>query len=73
MQTSDATFGVVSNQFGFNITWASDLIVVVDACTDLADPVWTPVGTNTITGGSSYFSDSQWTNYPARFYRLRSP
>jgi len=22
---------------------------------------------------TSYFSDPQWTNYPARFYRLRSP
>ena len=22
--------------------------------------------------GTSYFSDPQWTNYPQRFYRLRS-
>ena len=71
-QTSDATFGVQTNQFGFNITWASDLVVVVEACTNLADPAWTPVGTNTLTGGSSYFSDPDWTNYPGRFYRLRS-
>jgi len=72
-QTSDGRFGVQTNQFGFNITWASDMVVVVEACTDLANPDWTPVGTNTLTGGSSYFSDSQWTNYPGRFYRLRSP
>ena len=72
-QTSDASFGVQTNQFGFNITWANDTVVVVEACTDLANPDWTPVGTNTLTGGSSYFSDSQWTNYPTRFYRLRSP
>jgi hypothetical protein len=26
----------------------------------------------TLTGGSSYFSDPDWTNYPGRFYRLRS-
>jgi hypothetical protein len=71
-QTGDASFGVLSNQFGFNITWASDLVVVVEACTDPANPVWTPVGTNTLTGGSSYFSDPQWTNHPDRFYRLRS-
>jgi len=32
-----------------------------------------PLATNTFTGGSSYFSDPQWTNYPARFYRLRAP
>jgi hypothetical protein len=72
VRTSDGGFGVQSNQFGFNITWANGSVVVVEACTNLADPVWTPVGTNTLTGGSSYFSDSQWTNYPGRFYRLRS-
>jgi len=72
-QTSDASFGVQTNQFGFNLTWASDQVVVVEACTDLANPDWTPVGTNTLTGGSSYFSDPDWTNYPGRFYRLRSP
>ena len=27
-----------------------------------------PVGPNTFTSGSSYFSDPQWANYPARFY-----
>ena len=72
-QTGDASFGMKHNQFGFNITGSSDLVVVVEACTNLANPVWCPVGTNTLTGGSSYFSDSQGTNYPGRFYRLRSP
>ena len=71
-QTGNPGFGVQSNQFGFNMTWASDLVVVVEACTNLADPVWTPVRTNTLTGGSSYFSDPDTTNYPGRFYRLRS-
>ena len=52
---------------------ATNLSVVVEACTNLANPIWSPVGTNTLTGGSSYFSDSQWTNYPGRFYRFRSP
>jgi hypothetical protein len=46
---------------------------VVEACTDFANPVWTPVGTNTLTRGSSYFSDPQWAEHPARLYRLRSP
>ena len=73
VQTSDASFGVRTNQFGFNITGTSNLVIVVEACTNLANPIWSPVGTNTLTGGSSYFSDPQWTNYPARFYRLRSP
>jgi len=73
VQTTDASFGVRTNQFGFNINWASGQIVVVEACTDLANPLWSPVGTNTLTSGSSYFSDPDWTNYPSRFYRLRSP
>jgi hypothetical protein len=70
--TDDGGFGVQNNQFGFNIAWASDTVVVVEACTNLANPAWTPVGTNTLTGGSSYFSDPDWTSYPGRFYRLRS-
>ena len=72
-QVSDTSFGVRTNQFGFNITWASGLVVVVEACTDLAQPIWSPISTNTLIDGSSYFSDPQWTNYPTRFYRLRSP
>jgi hypothetical protein len=73
VQTGDASFGVQSNQFGFNINWASGQTVVVEACTNLTNPVWQPVQTNTLTSDSAYFSDPQWTNYPARFYRLRSP
>ena len=67
------SFGVQTNGFGFIISWATNIPVVVEACTNLANPIWSPVSTNTLTGGSSYFSDPQWTNYPARFYRLRSP
>jgi hypothetical protein len=46
---------------------------VVDACTNLSNPEWQPMKTNTLTTGSAYFSDPQWTNYPNRYYRLRSP
>jgi len=73
IEASETSFGVQTNRFGFDITWASGRVVVVDACTDLAQPIWSPAGTNTLTDGSSYFSDPQWTNYPGRFYRLRSP
>ena len=55
------------------ISWATNLSVVVEASEYLANSIWTRVGTNTLTGGSSYFSDAHWTNYPTRFYRLRSP
>jgi len=70
VETSDGSFGMRTNQFGFNIIWASGMVIVVESCTNLVNPAWSPVGTNTLTGGSSYFSDPQWTNYPGRFYRL---
>lgn len=73
MQAGDASFGVQNHQFGFNITGSSNLVVVVQAATNLTSPVWVPVSTNLLTGGSSYFSDPQWTNYPSRFYRFSSP
>jgi hypothetical protein len=73
IQTHDKGFGVRTNQFGFNINWASDQTVVVEACTNLANPVWNPVTTNTLTSGTNYFSDPNWTNYPSRFYRISSP
>jgi uncharacterized repeat protein (TIGR03803 family) len=66
------SFGVQTNGFGFLISWATDLAVVVETCMSLADPIWYPLSTNTPVGGSSYFSDPQWTNYARRFYRLRS-
>jgi alpha-tubulin suppressor-like RCC1 family protein len=73
VQVNDGGFGVQTNQFGFNITGTSGLVIVVEACTSLCDPLWQPVQTNTITGGSFYFGDAQWTNYPGRFYRIHSP
>src|ERR1035437_2965099 len=65
-------FGVQTNTFGFSISWATNILVVVEASTNLASPVWLPLATNTLTAGSSYFSDPRWTNYPGRFYRIRS-
>jgi hypothetical protein len=73
VQTSTASFGVQTNQFGFTIAWASGMVIVVEACTDLAHPTWFPLQTNTLSSDSFYFSEPQWTNYPARFYRFRSP
>ncbi len=53
------------------LAWASGRTVVVEACTNLANPVWFPVATNTLAGDSIYFSDPESSNYPGRFYRLR--
>jgi hypothetical protein len=72
-QVSDGGgLGVQNHQFGFNISGNNNLVVVVEACTNLASPVWLSVSTNTLAGGTNYFSDPQWTNYPKRFYRLGS-
>jgi hypothetical protein len=67
------SFGVGTNGFNFIISWATNVSVVVEASTRLVNPTWSPLRTNTLTDGWSYFSDPQWTNYPARFYRIRSP
>ena len=70
---SDANFGNQSNAFGFDVIGISSQVVVVDGCTDLVSTNWLPLQTNTLTGGASYFSDPEWTNYAARLYRIRSP
>jgi hypothetical protein len=70
---TDPSFGVHTNQFGFTFSWATNRSVVVEAATDPSNPDWSPLQTITVTNGSADFSDPQWTNYPARFYRLRSP
>ena len=70
---SSGNFGVRTNQFAFNITGNANMSVVVEASSDLINQVWTAVGTNTLVGGTAYFGEAGWTNWPARFYRLRSP
>jgi hypothetical protein len=57
---------------GFNITGTAGIPIVVEACTNLGS-TWLPLQTCTVTNGSIYFSDPQWTNYPSRFYRISSP
>ena len=73
VQTRNASFGVRTNQFGFTITGSSGLVVVVEASSDLINPAWSPLATKTLSGGSFYFTDPQWTNYARRFYRLTWP
>jgi hypothetical protein len=72
-QTTDGNFGVRQNQFGFNITGTPDIPLVIEASADLAAASWLSLQTCTLTNGLMYFSDPQWTNYPSRFYRMRSP
>jgi hypothetical protein len=46
---------------------------VVEACTNLANPVWFRLTTNTLVNGSYYFSESFQPGAPARFYGLGLP
>jgi hypothetical protein len=55
--------------FSFTIIGTNGMSAVVEASTNLVD--WQPVWTNTMSGASAIFTDSQWTKYPARFYRVR--
>ncbi len=72
-QTSGPNFGVMTNRFGFNITGTTNIPIVVEASTNLTGSPWVALQSGTLTNGSIYFSDSQWTNYPRRIYRIRSP
>ena len=65
--------GLLNNQLGFTITGATNQLVAVQASTNLVNPSWPLVQICTLTNGSIYFGDSQWSSYPARFYHVRSP
>jgi sugar lactone lactonase YvrE len=67
----DASFGFLTNHFGFNVSAAAGQAIVVDGSTDLVN--WTPLCTNTVGVNPCYFCDTNWTNFARRFYRARLP
>ncbi len=73
IQTGDGSFGVSNNQFGFNISGTNNFTVVVQACADLACPVWISLQTVTLTNGSCYFSEPLQSNNCGRYYSLGEP
>ena len=73
IQAGGGSFGLSNNQFGFNITGTTNIPFVVEACTNLASPVWTPLQTLNLTNGSFYFSEPFQPNSSGRFYRISSP
>ncbi len=73
IQTGDGSFGVKNGQFGFNVTGTANIPVVVESCTNLACPVWSPLRAVTLTNGSFYFSEAAQANGGGRFYRIGSP
>jgi hypothetical protein len=68
---SGNNFGIMGNQFGFNLTGTAGQTIIVQASTNLVD--WTPLSTNILDEGLIYFFDPATTNFPWRFYRAMSP
>jgi hypothetical protein len=65
---------IQSNAFGFDITGSTNLIMVVEASTNLSNPNWVGLKQITLSPlGSGHFDDTDSTNYPVRFYRFSAP
>jgi hypothetical protein len=73
IQAFSANFGLSNNQFGFNIVGPTKTSIQVEACSNLASPIWVPLRTLSLTNGSFYFSEPFQPNSPGRFYRISSP
>jgi hypothetical protein len=73
IEAGGAGFGVSGGQFGFNITNAANLTVVVEVCTNLTGRVWTPLRTVTLTNGVYYYSEPAQAGVGGRFYGLGLP
>jgi len=71
IQVNDGSFGIRTNAFGFNVTGYSNRVVVVEACTNLADPIWVALQSNRLGSEPWYFSDPAWTDRRNRCYRVR--
>ncbi len=72
-QPAILAFGVRAHRVSFTISWATNVSVIVQTCTNLANPNWIPVATNTLINGTRPFLDMQLANDPSRFYRVSGP
>jgi uncharacterized repeat protein (TIGR03803 family) len=73
IESNAASFGVQKQSFGFTVSWTNGMVIVIEASPSLPGTNWVPLQTNTLTSSLFHFSDSQWTNFPLRYYRVRSP
>jgi len=69
-QIGASSAAVKPSGFGFTITGVTNQMIVVEASTNLVN--WQPIWTNRLSAVFTNFVDSQWLNYPHRFYRTRS-
>lgn len=65
-------FGMHPTWFSFRVSWATNTTVVLEVSTSPGGATWLPIATNALLNGWTDFSDPQWKNHPARFYRVRS-
>jgi hypothetical protein len=63
---------VRSNRFNFTVSWATNASVIVQRCTNLFNPVWTPVVTNALSNGVYNFSDPVLPITPNCYFRVQS-
>jgi hypothetical protein len=63
--------GAHGDGFGFTVSWATNTSVVVEACTNLFEPVWQAVATEPLAEGTVDFRDPQLLSFSNRFYRIR--
>jgi hypothetical protein len=73
LQINDPAFGPRPGGFGLPITGTPDIPILLEATMPLSDGTWVPLQSCTLTNGSIHLSDPEWRNFPARFYRIRSP
>jgi len=66
-------FGPATNGFTFTIAGTTNIPITVESCTNLMSGVWVPMQTTNLAGGMLSFSDPNWTNYSACFYRAVGP
>ena len=67
------TAGLQNGEFRLEVTGTAEIPIVVEAGTDMLVRDWVEVYSGTLTDGSLEFTDRDWTEYQARFYRVRSP
>ena len=67
---SDEGLGMQAGRFGFQMDWAAGHAVVVEACSNVAAPVWLPLATNELADGTGIFADEEEANALGRFYRV---
>ena len=71
IMANDSNFGLLSGQFGFDLSGVFGQTIIVDGSANLVN--WTPLYTNTVGGSPLYFRDPASAGVPWRFYRARLP